>query len=216
MDNPIIVTGLQAIPELKQVYARMGFKPQKADIPVTLRPLVEEAINRGRELVAAKACYDFRPIIMAPPDLIQLQDGFSITSAKVFNWMAGSTGLYLLVITIGPALDGEVARLSSSGDMTRAFLLNAYGAEAAEALMEELNRALAREAARNGFALSKRYSPGYGDWPITAQKDLLGLLQAEKIGIRLTENCLMIPEKSVSAIAGARPLDTGGSIDRPQ
>jgi hypothetical protein len=183
----------------------MGFKPQKAEIPTSMRGLVDEAIHRGRELITSQACFGFQPIAMTPPDLIEVHDGFKIQSRKVFDWMNGSVGLYLSAITIGPALDEEVARLSSSGDMTRAFLLNAYGAEAAEALMEELNREIARTARLQGFILTKRYSPGYGDWLITAQKDLLGLLQAENIGIKLTENYLMIPEKSVSAIIGARP-----------
>jgi hypothetical protein len=210
MTSPTIITGLQAIPEIKQVYARMGFKPQKAEIPASMRGLVDEAINRGRELVATKACYDFRPIRMTAPDLIEVGNSFSIKSPKVHQWMDGSVELYLMAVTIGPELDEEVARLSSSGDMTRAFLLNAYGAEAAEALMEELTREIIRIARAKGFALTKRYSPGYGDWHITAQKDLLGLIRADKIGIQLTESCLMIPEKSVSAILGARPSDIRG------
>jgi hypothetical protein len=207
MNLPIIVNNLPAIPELKQVYARMGFKPQKADIPASLRELVEEAVNRGRDLIATKACYDFRTIRVNPPDSLEIQGGFVIHSRKVGAWMAGCEGLYLMVVTLGAALDAEVSRLSQAGDMTRAFLLNAYGAEAAEALMEGLHQQISRKAASESFSITKRYSPGYGDWPITAQKDLLGLLQAENIGIILTESCLMIPEKSVSAIAGTKPMN---------
>jgi cobalamin-dependent methionine synthase I len=171
---------------------------------------VEEAINQGRDLVATKACYDFRPIKIFPPDSLEVQGGFVISSRKVCDWMAGCEGLYLMVVTMGAELDAEVARLSKAGDMTRAFLLNAYGAEAAEALMGELNIQLSRKVTSEGLALTKRYSPGYGDWPVTAQRELLGFLQADKIGIKLTESCLMIPEKSVSAIAGIRSGNNEG------
>jgi hypothetical protein len=207
MNHLTIVNALPAIPELKQVYARMGFKPQKVEIPASMRDLVEEAINRGRDLVATKACYDFRSIRIVPPDNIEIQTGFAIRSQKVCDWMTGCEGLYLMVVTLGSALDEEVTRLSQAGDMTRAFLLNAYGAEAAEALMEELHRQIGRKAALERLSLTKRYSPGYGDWSITAQKELLGLLQADRIGIQLTESYLMIPEKSVSAIAGTKPMN---------
>ncbi len=51
--------------------------------------------------------------------------------------------------------------------------------------------------------LSKRFSPGYGDLSLEIQKNLLAYLDAHRrIGIELTENYLMIPQKSVTAILG--------------
>ena len=48
-----------------------------------------------------------------------------------------------------------------------------------------------------------RFSPGYGDLPIEVQKDFLPLLDAERrLGITLSESCLMAPSKSVTAIIG--------------
>lgn len=187
----------------------MGFKPARADIPAAMKPLVEEAIDLGRSLLQTRAVYDFRPVEFAEPDSIDVNGAFLIESGKVFRRMAGCTGLYLTAVTLGPALDRKVAELSRSNDMTRAFLLNAYGAEAAEALMIQLDRILKGLAAEQGLTTTKRFSPGYGDWDITAQKELLGTLQAENIGIKLTDSYLMIPEKSISAIIGVKPVVGG-------
>ena len=200
----IILDNLRAEPDLKQVYSRMGFKAGKAGIPDSMLALVDEAVQHGRELLKPTGCYDYRPIRMIPPHRIELDKAFSIESEKVFRWMEGCVGLYLCAVTIGPELDREVVRLSNSGKVTRAFLLNAYGAEAAEALMARLNRVIVNSIKKQRMEATKRYSPGYGDWEIAAQRDLLGTLGAEKIGIRLTEKYIMIPEKSVSAIIGVR------------
>lgn len=204
-----ILDNLRAEPELKQVYSRMGFKPAKAEIPDSMKPLVNEAISLGRKLLEPLACYDFRTIRISAPNRIEVDGTFSIESEKVFSRMEDCSGLYLAAVTLGSKLDHKVAELSGSREVTRAFLLNSYGAEAAEALMESLNRVITALTQDQGQETTKRYSPGYGDWPITAQRELLKALQAERIGIQLTEHYAMLPEKSVSAIIGTRQINGG-------
>lgn len=187
----------------------MGFKPGKSDIPNSMIPLVEEMIETGRNLTIPQACYDFRPIRFTRPDRIDVEERFSIQSRRLFRWMEGCSGMYSAAVTLGPGLDQEVARLANSSDMTRAFLLNAYGAEAAEALMKSLNDRINAMAKDQGYETTKRYSPGYGDWHISGQAELLGDLGVDQIGIRLTENYMMIPEKSVSAVIGRRSISGG-------
>lgn len=204
-DSVTIARHLKAEPELRQVYARMGFKPHRAEIPAGMLPLVKEAIALGHQLVQPVACFIYHPIKPVAPDTAAVESAFTIKSRKVYGRVAGCQGIYLMAVTIGLELDRRVSELSRAGDVTRAFLLNAYGSEAAEALLEALNREIARNEEARGMTTTKRYSPGYGDWPITAQRELLGHLNAERIGIHLTETCLMIPEKSVSAIIGVKP-----------
>lgn len=48
-----------------------------------------------------------------------------------------------------------------------------------------------------------RFSAGYGDFPLDIQKDLLLFLNAQRrIGLTVTENSLLLPSKSVTAIIG--------------
>ena len=56
-----------------------------------------------------------------------------------------------------------------------------------------------------GESLVTRYSPGYGDWPLDAQRELLALLDTPRaIGVSLTDSLLMVPSKSVSAVIGVK------------
>ena len=54
-----------------------------------------------------------------------------------------------------------------------------------------------------GESLVTRYSPGYGDLPLSIQRPLLDLLNAQRaIGLTLTPTNLMVPRKSVTAVMG--------------
>ena len=102
------------------------------------------------------------------------------------------------LVTIGPALEQRITRLLADGETTRALLLDAAGSAAAEEAAAELERRiLAARGAEAGRA-ARRFSPGYGRWPVTAQRELLALLPHQEIGVRLLPSCLMAPRKSVS------------------
>ena len=57
--------------------------------------------------------------------------------------------------------------------------------------------------AKEEKSLTMRYSPGYGDLDISANRDILNVLDAHrKIGVTVTNTGIMIPRKSVVALIG--------------
>lgn len=68
----------------------------------------------------------------------------------------------------------------------------------------------------NVMALRPRFSPGYGDLAIDAQKDIFALLDCERqIGLTLGDSLLMSPGKSVTAFAGIpRAADIQNGVTR--
>jgi 5-methyltetrahydrofolate--homocysteine methyltransferase len=55
----------------------------------------------------------------------------------------------------------------------------------------------------DGASLTNRYSPGYGDFPIEMQKEILRRLDAKKyIGVTCLDSFMMTPSKSVTAVVG--------------
>ena len=111
--------------------------------------------------------------------------------------------VYLICGTLGPRFDALARRaaVSSSAD---ALILQAIGAAGIEELMDGAGEAIRAEL-REGEALVPRYSPGFGDFPLAAQRPLLGLLDTPRaIGVSLTDSLLMVPSKSVSAVIGVK------------
>ena len=83
---------------------------------------------------------------------------------------------------------------------SRAFMLQAIGAERIEALCNKFNSEISAKS-----QTAPRFSPGYGDLPIELQREIFLALDCPKrIGLTLNQSLLMSPTKSVTAIIGIR------------
>lgn len=93
--------------------------------------------------------------------------------------------------------------------MAYALVLDALSSAMIERYCDECEQIM-RE--RTGGHFTFRFSPGYGDFPIEVQDAFLRLLSAEKrIGLTATENHILIPRKSVTAVIGI--IGTGTAAD---
>jgi hypothetical protein len=144
-------------------------------------PRIEEAlglaIEEARPLAVPRGVHGVHPPGCAGPLGLEIRPGGRLA---------------LGLVTIGDALERQVTSLLAQGEATRALLLDAAGSAAAEEAAATLERRI------RGGKPARRFSPGYGAWPITAQRALFELLPHEEIEVRLLPSCLMTPRKSVS------------------
>lgn len=88
-------------------------------------------------------------------------------------------------------------------DMARALILDSCASAAVENLCDNLETDLRAEVEAEGLFLTDRFSPGYGDLPLSFQRDFCALLNAQRqIGLTVSESSLLIPRKSVTAVLG--------------
>ena len=77
------------------------------------------------------------------------------------------------------------------------------GGQSADAAMNWINNFIRGQLSRGAERLTKqRFSPGYGDLGLENQNVIHSLLDLGRLGITLSSRCMLIPEKSVTAIAG--------------
>ena len=120
----------------------------------------------------------------------------------------GCSDVYLVCGTIGAGIDALQRRASVSSGAD-ALIVQAIGAALVEKLMDAVEDEIRAELSAEE-ELVARYSPGYGDFPLAAQRHILLLLDAtRRIGVSLTDTLLMVPSKSVSAILGVRAKNRG-------
>ena len=82
-------------------------------------------------------------------------------------------------------------------------LLDGSAAALAEQAADAAEAELRQWAAEQDKYLTGRFSPGYGDWPIGVQPLVAAALDtARRAGLCVTENDLMTPRKSVTALLG--------------
>ncbi len=196
----IIPEGIETEIDEVDIRRYLGYEREQCPRSEVLS-LVDSQIRKAYELIKPAAYYTIKPITSVGNSTISV-DGLLFTSHKLARMFSGCSQAALLVVTIGEALEKEVAQLTKEGLILKASVLDAAGSVAVEKVAAWLEIMIKGIAAANGDKVSWRYSPGYCDWDTTQQKELFGGLDGKSIGVNLTDTCLMVPRKSMSGIMG--------------
>ena len=108
----------------------------------------------------------------------------------------GSDCLCILVSTLGVAVDKRISRYKDT-EPSRMVLLDACANSLIEVVTDEYQKKL--DLKEETF----RYAPGYGDVPLTMQRQIFDLIpEISKIGIELDACNMMHPFKSMTGLIG--------------
>ncbi len=183
-----------------EVCSYMGYGSHEAD-PRILAILAE----MKQELTGiCKPQFGFRTIEGSILDgqTIRLEDREVHPGRIIVHCLRGSESFVLLVATAGQAYDAWRHEVECSGDMVRLLVADSLGSTIVEAVVAHALDVLESSWASEGKHISNSYSPGYCGWDVSEQKILFSRLPDGFCGVTLTESCLMVPIKSVSAIIG--------------
>lgn len=166
---------------------------------------VQQSLDRCADelqnAVAPKSVFQAFPLTHPVEGTMKLADVY-IHSKNLSRTLKGCTSVYLMAATLGIDVDRLIAR-ASAVRMSDAVMYQAIAAAMIEAYCDEVNDVLRQEAERVGLYCRPRFSPGYGDFRIEHQRDFSRLLNTpKKIGLTVTESCLLVPIKSVTAVIG--------------
>jgi len=184
------------------VWRRIGIPTGSA--AAELEDEFETAYDRARsELVPAHA-HKLWVVATVARRKVALEGGVELESALVAKITKGADALAVMAATVGPGVDDLAEEYNVRGDVFAMMVADAVGSVAAEELMSRVHAAVAAEVEETGGSVTRRVSPGYGDFSLTYQPRLLELAGGAPLGITLTENYMMVPRKSVTAVAAVR------------
>ncbi len=191
------------LPSLNTVLGRLGYNFKKSILDEKTELMIKKEIESASHFIKPSGhSLDCR-ILNQTDDAVTLDSGISLQSKKLSKILENAEKVTLLICTIGKLLPDETARLMKNEEITRAVILDAIGSEAVEAFADYMTGVLMQENTVFGLKPSMRYSPGYGDLNTETHKEILPLLEADKIGVGChKESFILIPEKSISAIIG--------------
>lgn len=125
-----------------------------------------------------------------------------IASENLAKNLKGCAGAVMLGATLGIEVDMLMRRYSLT-DLTKAVVLQACAAALLEDFLDSWQEEYRKKMEKEGYYLRPRFSPGYGDFDISHQKDFLRMLDsAKKIGLSMTDGYMLTPAKSVTAVIG--------------
>lgn len=164
----------------------------KGEANEKLSELFDKAFELLSSTVKPKAVYKCLPVTYFEGGVIIENE--KIESLGLKKFLKGETRVALMAATVGIEADRLIARYSMV-EPSLALMINALAAAAVEALCNKL--------CKNCFKgeEQRRFSPGYGDFPIDYQKRIISLLSADlNIGVTLTNSLMLAPSKSVTAV----------------
>ena len=172
----------------------------RGEIPDGLRQQVERAANGLAESLQPQYVYRAFPLTRADGGIVLDGSGVTLTGKLAVRMLQESDTALLLAVTLGIEFERRLRALERR-DMGEAVILDACGSEWVES---GCDMAEAEIAARfPGRYLTDRFSPGYGDLPLSLQPSVIAALNADRrLGIHLSDSFLMTPSKSVTAVIG--------------
>ena len=180
-----------------EVLRYLGYSGQ--EIPLE----IDDALNRYMSGITSLCRPKYTYIVS---DTKVFKDHISLdgTSLKLFGndilrHLQGAKKCITLACTIGAEFDRELMKLQAKS-MSDAVIFDAVGTAFIERFADECEEKILATFIADGFFSNFRFSAGYGDLPITLQKDIIACLDApKKIGLTVTDSGLLLPQKSITA-----------------
>lgn len=167
----------------------MGGKALNLSADRITEKLMDKA--EGEILKVCRPAYTFTEIDLESPVL----GGNDIKKV-----LKNSEKVILIASTLGVYVD-KLIRQAQITDMAYAVVVDSMASVAIEQFMDKIEIEL-KERYKNLY-FTNRFSPGYGDYPLDKQREIIKLLNTEKkIGLSLTESLMLNPTKSVTAVIG--------------
>ncbi|MCL1959243.1 MAG: Vitamin B12 dependent methionine synthase activation subunit [Spirochaetes bacterium] len=196
----------------KEVLRYLGYRGNEAD----------ESVISQIALVSKEAAADINAKnifgiwdCQAGTDTVTLGE-INIKSRDLACHLHGCSHAVLLAATLGTGADTLLRRYSAL-DMEKALIAQAVCTAMIERYCDTVVCETERSPRLDGLYPTSRFSPGYGDFDISWQKDMLRLLNAEKcIALSLSDGYMLIPSKSVTAVVGfsGEKTDSGEKCKR--
>lgn len=197
----MVTTSIQPRLEEGEFIKLLGGRPG-CRISTSLDSRLRRWKSRLYEAVSPRIVHRVCSVKEASKKNVLLAGRHKVSSPKLVKAMQGCREAVCFLATIGFRVETEIRRLTRKNRISEAFIVDALGSAAVENMVENFYGEMRRQYAAQGRSIGLRFSPGYCDWTVEGQKALFKILPYEKVGVDLSDVCLMKPRKSISGVFG--------------
>jgi len=184
----------------EEVLRYLGYKGQ--DIDENLTNTIEECREEIKKVIMPRVVYSYKNIKLSDDGVEVITTNLILKGKDIKEHLKKSTECVLMAVTLGNEVEKRT-RLYEKTNLTKALILDACATTAVEEVCDIVENSVKEKAISSGMNITFRYSPGYGDLSLNVQNSFLRALDAQKkIGLTVSENNLLFPRKSVTAIIG--------------
>jgi len=193
-----------------RIYKRLGYRKGVTHLLPRQEDETNRYIEEAQGLMHFKGAALRLSLLKRDASGIDLPGNIRFQSRKLSELLDNCQEIILMGATAGCDIMNAIHADTAGRHVTRGVVFDATASEMTDDVLDWIkgyfNRILRRE---NKGVSARRFSAGYSDFLLENQKIIYNLLQLDRIGIRLTESFMLIPEKSVTAVAG---IESSGFI----
>ena len=198
-----------SVPE-PRIYSRLGYAKNKTKISASAKDKIDNLINKGISLLALKGSAVIADIESVNGGKVVISQDIYFESKSLSSLLSGCTQILLMGVTAGKDIIDAI-HASSKTKLQAAVVFDAVASEYTDTGLDWITDYFRYQIRRqNKEFTSRRFSAGYGDFALEHQKTIYQLLNMHKLGVRLTDSYILVPEKSVTAVIGILIRDTSG------
>jgi hypothetical protein len=175
------------------------------NLSARIASLIDDYAEHAHYLIHPLYSYVVKDVEWARGSIALIEGSVIFKSRIIARLLERCSQVAIFVVTIGKYMEETTAQLAKDGLILQATVLDAIGSDAVEKVADFVQDRIKDIAEAQGLVTSQRFSPGYCDWNVGQQRMLFYALNGNTLGIRLTGECLMVPQKSISGIIGIGP-----------
>ena len=203
--EPLNLTEIDRVEVLRYLGYKEGIHALDAE--------TEEQIRRASCVILAAA--QPRRIAMRFPlngEMGLLKATDLLAGKDIFAHLRGCYDVVLLALTLGEEVDRQL-RAAQTHSALYGTVMDCCASVAVEQYCDLYEQSLRGLYLKEGEYMTGRFSPGYGDFPIEKQQTVQRLLDTRrKIGLGVTQSCILTPRKSVTALLGIADRPVTGKL----
>jgi hypothetical protein len=183
-----------------EVLRYLGYKNQVLDEKISTQ--IDIGIEALMLIIKERFIYKVYDIKMKDEKIELSNSNLIFNGTNIKNHLKECSKCAVMAVTLGVEVDRKIMGYSKI-DLMKSLILDACATTAIETICDKVENEIRDVAKAQGFNITSRYSPGYGDFHLDIQEAILNNLDAyRKIGLSTTENFILLPRKSVTAVIG--------------
>lgn len=198
----------------REILRYLGYRAENmGKVDTAIDVFIDEAVKLLRENCRPKHLWRKLPLTFDESGGMSFDGVMEVVSEKLAYNLRDCREVVVIAATLGVEADLLIAKYSRR-DISKGVIIEAAATALIEEYCDEVQDQIAELLAAEGKFLRPRFSPGYGDFDIKHQKDVLGVLECPKrMGLTMTDGFMLTPAKSVTAVMGITEKKDDCSID---
>ncbi len=206
--QPQLITDVAEPIDREEVLRYLGY-PRGHQPSESIENLISDWMAEANHRAAPRAVYAVLPVLEKTRRHLRVASlsGETEFRGAIGEFLGVSRLIVAFIATAGPKVEHLASQLMADGEELPAMIVNAVGAERAEAAEAAVMDRIDEQTCGSGLGTTLPYSPGYCGMALTEQSHLFGLFDGETAGVALSPDYLMYPIKSISGLVGLAPRE---------